>query len=85
MPGRGHAGGHEVGPARQISPDAGAIAAELTARRVSLNLGGSVHPTDAVGKLLFNVLAMVAEFETTLIRIRTREGMRRKGRGAPAR
>ena len=30
-------------------------------------------PTDAVGRLLFNVLAMVAEFESDLIRLRTRE------------
>ncbi|MDQ3104127.1 MAG: recombinase family protein, partial [Actinomycetota bacterium] len=41
-------------------PDARAIADELTTRQVSLNLGGSVYdPTDAVGRLLFNVLAMV--------------------------
>lgn len=33
-------------------PDARAIADELTARRISLSLGGSVYdPTDAVGKL----------------------------------
>jgi DNA invertase Pin-like site-specific DNA recombinase len=55
-------------------PDARAIADELTARQVSLNLGGSVYdPTDAVGRLLFNVLAMVAEFEADLIRLRTKE------------
>jgi DNA invertase Pin-like site-specific DNA recombinase len=29
-----------------------------------------------VGRLLFNLLAMVAEFETDLIRMRTREGMK---------
>jgi hypothetical protein len=29
-----------------------------------------------VGRLLLNVLAMVAEFETDLIRMRTREGMK---------
>jgi DNA invertase Pin-like site-specific DNA recombinase len=29
-----------------------------------------------VGRLLFNVLAMVAEFEADLIRSRTREGMK---------
>jgi DNA invertase Pin-like site-specific DNA recombinase len=29
-----------------------------------------------VGRLLFNVLAMVAEFESDLIQIRTREGMK---------
>ena len=33
-------------------------------------------PTDPVGRLLFNVLAMVAEFEADLIRLRTREGMK---------
>jgi DNA invertase Pin-like site-specific DNA recombinase len=33
-------------------------------------------PTDPVGRLLFNVLAMVAEFESDLIRRRTKEGMR---------
>ena len=58
-------------------PDARAIADELTARGVALKLGGSVYdPTDAVGRLLFNVLAMVAEFEADLIRLRTREGMK---------
>jgi DNA invertase Pin-like site-specific DNA recombinase len=58
-------------------PDARAIADELTARHVRLGLGGSVYdPHDAVGRLLFNVLAMVAEFEADLIRLRTREGMR---------
>jgi DNA invertase Pin-like site-specific DNA recombinase len=46
-------------------PDARDIADELTARQVKLNLGGSVHnPTDPVGRLLFNVLAMVAEFRS---------------------
>lgn len=64
-------------------PDARAIAEELTSRHVKLSLGGSVYdPTDPVGRLLFNVLAMVAEFEADLIRARTREGMRvakRKG------
>src|SRR2546421_11904938 len=40
-------------------PDARAIADELTARHVRLSLGGSVYdPNDAVGRLLFNVLAM---------------------------
>ena len=33
-------------------------------------------PTDPVGRLLFNVLAMIAEFESDLIRMRTREGMK---------
>jgi len=57
-------------------PDARDIAAELTRRSVRLSLGGAVYdPTDPVGRLLFNVLAMVAEFEADLIRLRTREGM----------
>ena len=57
-------------------PDARAIADELTARQISLSLGGSVYdPTDAVGRRLFNVLAMVAEF-SDLIRLRTVEGMK---------
>jgi hypothetical protein len=44
-------------------PDARAIADELTARRARLSLGGAVYdPTDPVGRLLFNVVAMVAEF-----------------------
>ena len=65
-------------------PDARDILDELTRRNVKLSLGGSVHdPTDPVGRLLFNVLAMVAEFESDLIGLRTREGMqvaRAKGR-----
>ena len=49
-------------------PDARDIADELTERQVKLNLGGSVHdPTDPVGRLLFNMLAMIAEFESDLI------------------
>lgn len=57
-------------------PDARDIVAELTANDVALNIGGSVHdPTDPVGRLLLNTLAMVAEFESDLIRARTREGM----------
>jgi DNA invertase Pin-like site-specific DNA recombinase len=43
-------------------PDPRAIAHELTTRQISLGLGRPVYdPTDAVGRLLFNVLAMVAE------------------------
>jgi DNA invertase Pin-like site-specific DNA recombinase len=65
-------------------PDARDIVEELTSREVSLSIGGAVHdPSDPVGRLLFNVLAMVAEFEADLIRMRTREGMkvaRAKGR-----
>lgn len=56
--------------------DARNIVDELTANGVTLSLGGSEHnPNDPVGRLLFNVLGMIAEFEADLIRMRTREGM----------
>jgi hypothetical protein len=43
---------------------------------MTLNIGGRVHdPTDPVRRLLFNVLAMIAEFESGLIRMRTREAI----------
>lgn len=65
-------------------PDARDILDDLTASEVRLNISGSVHdPTDPVGRLLFTVLSTIAEFETDLIRTRTREGMavaRAKGR-----
>jgi DNA invertase Pin-like site-specific DNA recombinase len=58
-------------------PDTCGILDELTRRNVKLSLGGSIHdPTDPVGRLLFNVLAMVAEFESDVIRLRMREGMK---------
>jgi DNA invertase Pin-like site-specific DNA recombinase len=67
--------------ARQARP-AGPVAARRAGhrrrahrRQVRLNLGGSVYdPTDPIGRLLLNVLAMVAESD--LIRLPTREGMK---------
>ncbi|MDN5878147.1 MAG: recombinase family protein, partial [Arthrobacter sp.] len=57
--------------------DAHEIADDLARREIKLSIGGSVHdPTDPMGKLLFNVLAMISEFEADLIRMRTREGMK---------
>lgn len=57
-------------------PDARNIADEITAKGAKLQIGGSVHdPLDPIGKLLFNALAMVAEFEADIIKLRTREGM----------
>lgn len=48
-----------------------AIADQLTHREVKLNIGGSVYdPTDPIGKLLFTVLSMIAEFSV----ISTRRG-----------
>lgn len=44
-------------------PDAGNLADDLTTRGVTLSIGGSLYdPNDAVGRLLFKVLAMVTEF-----------------------
>jgi len=44
--------------------DAKDIVDDLTRREVKLSIGGAIHdPTDPVGRLLFNVLAMVAEFD----------------------
>ncbi len=55
--------------------DARDIVEELTEAGVKLNIGGSLHdPSDPVGRLLFNVLGMIAESD--LIRMRTREGMK---------
>lgn len=57
-------------------PDARDIADRLAARGVKLALGPSVYdPTDPMGKMFFNILATFAEFESDLIRLRTREGM----------
>jgi len=56
--------------------DAADLADELDRRGVKLSIDGNVHdPFDPVGKLLFNVLSMVAEFERDLMSARTREGM----------
>ena len=60
--------------------DAKDIVDELTVKDVKLSIGGSVHdPTDPVGRLLFNVLAMVAEFESDLMQIAKAKG-RLKGK-----
>ena len=65
------------------------IADDLTARGVKLSLGGTIYdPADPMGKMFFAILAIFAEFEVDLLRMRTREGMaiaRAKGhlRGKP--
>lgn len=57
-------------------PDARDIGDTLVARGVRLSLGGSVYdPADPMSKLFFNMLAVFAEFEADLLRMRTREGM----------
>lgn len=70
-------------------PDARAIATEVESRGARLQIGTMLYdPSDPMGKMFFNVLAMFAEFEADLARMRTREGMaeaRRAGklRGKP--
>lgn len=57
-------------------PDARAIADTLQARGIRLALGTTTYdPTDPMGRMFFNILATFAEFESDLIRLRTREGM----------
>jgi DNA invertase Pin-like site-specific DNA recombinase len=57
-------------------PGARTIADQLAAKGVKLALGASIYdPTDPMGKMFFNILATFAEFESDLIRMRTREGM----------
>jgi DNA invertase Pin-like site-specific DNA recombinase len=57
-------------------PDARNITDELTRKGASLSLNGSIHdPKDPMGRLMFNALAMIAEFEADLNKMRTREGM----------
>src|SRR5690349_13195463 len=46
------------------------------ARGVRLSLGGNTYdPTDPMSKMFFNMLAVFAEFEADLLKMRTREGM----------
>lgn len=64
--------------------DASGIAQDLQQRGVALQIGREVYdPDNPTGRLLLNVLAMVAEFEADLISAHTREGMaiaRKKGK-----
>lgn len=65
-------------------PDALAILGDLDKRGVRFALGGSVYAwSDPMSKMFLQILAVVAEFEGSLIRQRTREGMaiaRNKGK-----
>ncbi|MDF1480331.1 recombinase family protein [Leifsonia sp. H3M29-4] len=69
--------------ARSLS-DLLAIADELQATGVTLQHGHTVYdPLDPIGKMVFQVLGVFAEFEREILRARTREGMaiaRSKGR-----
>ncbi|GAA0353835.1 protein of unknown function [Micropruina glycogenica] len=57
-------------------PDLRAILGGLYSRGVRVRIGNTVYdPSDPMGRLLVNVLAMVAEFEADLISARTKAGM----------
>ena len=56
--------------------DAHNLSNEITQKHAKLQIGDTVHdPTDPMGKLMFSVLAMIAEFESDLISMRTRDGL----------
>ena len=56
--------------------DARHIADHLPEKGTKLALGRTIHdPEDPMGKIFFKILATFAEFESDLIRMRTREGM----------
>ena len=66
----------KLDPLARSVPDARAIADQLRERGVKLALGRTLYdPDDPMGKMSFNILATFAEFESDLIRMRTREGM----------
>lgn len=59
-------------------PDAQEVIQGLADRDVKFGLGGSVYDwNDPFGRMFIQVLAVVAEFEANLIKMRTREGMAR--------
>ena len=59
-------------------PDARAIITDLHDRSVRFQLGSSVYDwADPFAKMFLQILAVFAEFEADLIRMRTREGMSR--------
>ena len=52
------------------------IARELEQKQTRISIGGALHdPTDPTGKLFYGMLALMAEFESDLIRARTKEAM----------
>ncbi len=52
------------------------LADAITAKGVALQIGGQTYdPTSPMGRMFFSLLATFAEFESDLIRERTKEGM----------
>jgi len=49
------------------------IARELEQKQTRISIGGAIH--DPTGKLFYGMLALMAEFESDLIRARTKEAM----------
>lgn len=62
VPHRRHAGRDQTRPARALAPRRREIVKELTDRGSPAAARLRARPDDPVGRLLFNVLAMVAEF-----------------------
>ncbi len=57
-------------------PDACAIGEDLAKRGVSLSLGGQLYdPAQPMGKMFFDILTSLSEFEIDLLRTRSREGL----------
>jgi len=77
VPCRRRPGRDEARPSRQVVArrDGHRGRADKEGRSPESRGGAVDDPTDPVGRLLFNVFGMVAEFEADLIRTRTREGM----------
>lgn len=56
--------------------DLHAISADLQSKGARLSVGGALHdPNDPMGKMFYGMLALMAEFESDLIRARTKESM----------
>lgn len=52
------------------------ILTQLSGRGVKFAMGGSVYDwADPFGRMFLQILAVVAEFEANLVKVRTREGM----------
>jgi DNA invertase Pin-like site-specific DNA recombinase len=57
--------------------DARDISEELAGKGARLSFNGSTHdPADPMGRMVFGMLSVFAEFESDLIRARTKEGMK---------